>query len=306
MADPLDLSTFNLNLLLSLEALLEERGVTRAAKRLGITQSAMSHNLASLRDLLGDTLLIRNGSKMELSSRAREILPPLSEALKALKASITISTDFDPLKARRTFRVATGDHLMAELAPQLARELEEKAPQIDVVMRPLAVGDTQDILVSGEAELAIGPKTSLPADMRTRWLRKEEFVCAARKGHPLFGETPSLENYLKARHLLISPLGRGDSFIDKLLEAEGHQRQISLRVPSFLLAPLVVAESNMVVTAPGAVLEAWAERLELSIYPPPIELASFDLVMAWPGQYQLDSGHQWLRRLIHDLMSSSH
>jgi DNA-binding transcriptional LysR family regulator len=262
------LRQMDLNLLVALDALVEEGSVTRAARRVGLTQSAMSRALGRLRAHLGDPLLIRAGARMVLTPRAEGLGPALRGALQELEAIVTRGPTFDPASTRRTFRVATADYGMAVVVPALLGRLAVLAPR----------------------------RRSSPGLVWTR-LFTERNVCLVRRNHTSVGRTLSLEAYCALPHVVVSPEGRG-SVVDEALERRGLERRVALRVPSFLVAPLVVADSDMIATTASRVARRFAEALSLRILEPPIPLPEFALALGWHERVREDPAHAWFRRLV--------
>ena len=187
----MNLSGFDLNLLVAFDALMQERSVTRAAKRVGLTQPAMSNALCRLRALLDDVLLVRSGSEMVPTERALELAGPVRESLEKL-SGVLLPNNFDPRKARREFHVATADLIEVAFLPVLLQRLATEAPLVDIRIYSLAGGLPSDELAAGKYDLAIGSFGDLPSEISHAALIRERFVCMVRKGHPRVGRRLSL------------------------------------------------------------------------------------------------------------------
>jgi DNA-binding transcriptional LysR family regulator len=299
MAQPL--ASLNLNLLVALDALLQQGSVTRAAKLVGVSQPAMSHSLAALRDHFHDPLLVRGSRGMELTPRAEQLAAPLRQALSDLERAIESGLGFDPQTTTRQFRVATEDFVAGLLAPALSEAIASAAPQASVVITAFHGRRIGTLLERGEAELAIAPSTFGDAGSERLTLRDDPFLCAVAAGHPLAGvAAPSLEAYLAQPHLLVSPTGAGAGLVDELLEARGLVRRVVCRVASFAVAPLVVARSGLLLTAPQSAITPHQRALGLHTFPPPLELPLLHLEAFWHRRHDADEGHRWLRRLARD------
>jgi DNA-binding transcriptional LysR family regulator len=292
------LGAINLNLLTALEALLAEGSVTRAAARAGVTQSAMSHSLRQLRELLGDPLLVRGPGGMTLTPRAEELSAPIRRGLMKLSRALAGGAPFDPARAERRFTILMGDSAAVTVLPPLLEILAREAPGVDVAVRPASGGRAIELLSAGEIDGAILVSPSDRASLRTRRLFTEDFVCLVREDHPEVGDALPLELFVRLRHALISQRGAGPSFVDEALARFGHARRVVLRVPYFLAAPLIVARSDLVLTAPRRVAEQLAKALPLRALPPPVELSSFSTHLVWHERDDADDAHAWLRAAV--------
>ncbi len=293
------LSAIDLNLLVQLDALLAEAHVTRAASRAGVTQSAMSRALARLRELLADPILVRTGRGMVPTARALALAAPLRRALTELEAVVLERPTFDAQTSKRIFTLATSDFAEALLLPPLRARLSREAPQVDVaVVR--AGRDPGGALEDEEIDLAVSPHRGSAPALVWRHLFHEDFICMARKGHPeLRGKKRlSLERFLALPQVMIAPDGKPGSVLDDELARLGKRRRVALRVPSFLVAPLVVAESDLIGTFPARLARRMARALPLQLFPTPLALPGFDILTAWHERFRQDAGHAWFRRVL--------
>ncbi|HZI12534.1 MAG TPA: LysR family transcriptional regulator [Myxococcus sp.] len=292
-----DLSGINLNLVVALDALLAEASVTRAAARVGVTQSAMSHSLRQLRELLGDALLIRGRGGMVLTPRAQQLAAPLHRGLLELQRALRNEPVFEPLTATRRFTLATGDYFAAALLPGLLALLGREAPHVDLVIRHLVPSQVGVQLESGEVDLIVGAFPDPDPALRQQKLFTEDFVCVVRQGHPATRKGLDLDTYLRLSHILISPRGEGAGAVDTALAQLGHSRRIALRLPYFLTAPLALVDSDLVLTAPRRLVETFTGAWPLQLFPPPVALKPFDVLQVWHERFSGDPGHRWLRGL---------
>lgn len=293
-----DLRALNLNLLLALEALLQEVNVTRAARVAGVTQPAMSRSLAQLRDLMGDALLVRVGNEMRLTPRAERLWPALSRALGDLERLVIEGQAFDPQLASGELRVATGDYLAALLGPPLLGLLGREAPRLALRVEPLDVRHIARTLEEG-ADIAIGPKVPVEGGVASEALFEDRFACLVRADHPVVGARLSLRRYLALSHVVISPTGAGQSVADRRLLEGGHApRRIVARVPSFLVAPLYVAETDLVLTAPACSLRSAARWLPVRVVRAPLDLEPLEMRMYFDRRRGDDPRLTWLRQAV--------
>lgn len=291
-----DLSNVNLNLLVSLDALLHERSVTAAAKRAHVTPSAMSHTLVQLRELLHDPLLVRAGRGMALTPRAEELTAPLHRVLLDAQGILRDSARFEPGVARRHFIIAAPDFLATLLLPNLLAAIRREAPGVTLEIVPSARRSNAWMLESGELDLALGAIVDEAPGIRRRDLCTEGFLCAVRKGHPFIRRSLSVEEYARAEHAMIT-LGDDNrpTWADEQLAKLGKQRKVVLRIRYFMSAPLVVARTDLLITAPAMLVRYFAELAPLQILEPPIELPTYPEEMYWHDRFDADPAHRWLR-----------
>jgi DNA-binding transcriptional LysR family regulator len=293
------LSGIDLNLAVVLHALLEERSVSRAARRLGLSQSATSHALARLRTLLSDPILVRTRSGLAPTPRAESIAHALASALSALEQSLLSPKGFDPTPAARSFRLGAADYAEFLLLPPLLARMASAAPGVDLWAMPPGA-DLDGQLHRGELDVAIG----LPiAEDRARRIRcqklfDERFVCLVRQGHPLTRGKLTVDRFVQARHAFIAPRGRPGGIVDDALRELGLERRVALAVPHFLVAPHVLARTDLVLTVAERIARAFAGLLPLRIVEPPLALAGFSMAMLWHERNDADPAQRWFRSVI--------
>ncbi len=300
-----NLAGVDLNLLVVLDALLDERHVTRAARRVGLSQPATSHALARLRALLDDPLLVRGpGGQMVPTPRAEALAPRLRDALHGVAAALADEAPFDPATARRSFRIATGDYAEFVILPALMARLAREAPGIDVWV--VSGGDDHDAIAAGAVDVAIAPRraSAAPAGIYTQRLFDETFTCLVRRGHPAASQRLTLARYEALAHLMIAPRGTPGSLVDDALTAVGRRRRVALAVPHFMVAPYVVASTDLVVTLASRIARVIAAPLQLVALPPPLDLPGFTMSMWWHERRQHDPAHRWLRAAIADAVAA--
>lgn len=292
-------SSVDLNLLVALDALLTERNVTRAAARVGLTQPAMSHALARLRRLFDDPLFVRTRGGILPTSRAEQLQEPIRRALREIEGALHGGPTFDPKTAQATFTIATSDYGAFVLVPDLAAAIAREAPGID--LRVLAIPEPLGSeLEDGSIDLVIGLTTGVPESLRRQKLFDERFVCVMREGHPAAEKPLTLTRFLALRHALVAPRGRAGGIVDDLLAARGLSRRVALTVPHFLVAPRVIARTDLVLTLAGRVADAFAEHEGLVVVPPPLALSGFSFHALWHVRRTRDPGHAWLRAKVLD------
>lgn len=294
----LRLSDINMNLLLALEALLREANVTRAAKRVHITQSAMSHNLAALRELIGDPLLIRGPGGMSLTPRAEALMAPLELGLRQLQRALGQETVFAAATSTRRFTLAMGDFVAVLVMPPLLQRLREAAPGLRIDVAAIDRRRNLELLESGEQDLAVGVRFEAAPGLVIAPQIGQRFVCAARRGHPEIDGSLSLEQYERWPHALIGTGRDAEAIVDAALRKLGRARTVALRVPYFLAAPVMVAASDLILTCAHLVAQHFARTYPLQVLAPPIELPPFGIDLAWHERFDRDPGHRWLREQV--------
>ena len=298
------ISKLNLNLLLALHYLVEEPSVTAAAKRWGVTQSAMSRSLAQLRELLDDPLLVRTRHGMKLTPRSLALRLPLQRLVADAAAIVDHRVDFDPSTARRTFTIASSDYVHTALMPELIATLETEAPGIDIALHPES-RQAPELLEEGAIDLAVTlPDFIEDRELRMQKLFRDDFVCVLRPDHPNAGSELTLDVYCALRHALASPRQRTVGHVDTHLLAAGRARRVAFIAPSFLAVAYLVRRTDLVATLPVRVAHAVAEPLGLVLRPVPLPIPGFETAQFWHERRHRDPAHAWLRRRIHEVATA--
>lgn len=300
MMQRMHITGMDLNLVVVLHALLEERSVSRAARRLGLSQSATSHALSRLRELLHDPLFVRSRTGLVPTQRAEAMAEAVAQALATLEGSLFAPPVFDPLLEQRTFQVAPSDYVEHLLMAPLLTRLARRAPKLSLWSR-VASEDVASALAVGELDLALQPRSTLTrADgLHAQDLWDDHFVCVVRRDHVLARGRLTVERFATADHLFIAPRGQpGGGVVDAALEKLGITRRIVYTTPNFLVAPQVVAQSDLIVTLAARVAASAARTLPLVILEPPFELTPFRISMFWHARRDADPGHRFLREQI--------
>jgi DNA-binding transcriptional LysR family regulator len=291
------LAAIDLNLLVALRALLGERHVTRAARQLGLSQSATSHALSRLRELYGDPLLVRAGRGLELTPRAVALLPQLERGLRELEESLRGQQRFEPTRARFSLRVGAADYPQAILGGRLLALLRAEAPGVNLQLT--SYPDLLEQLEAGSIDVAVTAKGKLPRVFAERPLFSDGFICMLRKGHPaLRHKRLSLQQYLGLEHLVVAPGGTSGSFVDTELSRRGLTRRVALQVSSFLVAPQLVVESDLISTGPELMLRRLSAHYPIVLRKAPLPLARFDLCLVWHSRREHEQEHVWMRDAV--------
>ncbi|WP_284077600.1 LysR family transcriptional regulator [Herbaspirillum aquaticum] len=290
------LRRLDLNLLVTLDALLVEHNVTRAAERLHLAQPTVSLQLARLRDFFGDPLLLPGPRGMRTTARAEELREPLQQALAALAQAVTPSTAFDPAHSQQTWRAAAFDYSEYTILMPALDGLRKAAPATR-----LAVIQTTPALVArktqqGEIDLAFLTDTEAPPELRRLPMFTERYVLAGRAGHPKLKRRPTLAQFCKLEHVIVSSDGGGfHGVTDTVLAEMGVTRKVALSVPHFLFITAVLTNTDLVAMLPSRLVHGNAA---LKVVEAPIEVPGFEMFMLWHERVHRDPAHQWLREHI--------
>lgn len=300
-----DIKGFDLNLLKVLDALIAERHVTRAGLRVGLGQSSMSGALARLRELFGDELFVRTPAGMAPTPRALDLAGPVADALRLVKGALGAEA-FIAAQAEQAFTIAMSDYAAFVLLPPLLARLGAEAPGVDLHVRGMfGRGEAIDLLDRGEASLAIGVPVEASARILSRRILLEGFACIARAGHPAFASGGDIAAFAAAPHLLVSPEGDREGLVDRRLAELGLRRRVRLSLPQFLVAPFVVAGSDLVATLAGRLACKFAATgFGIDLHEAPIELPEWPLAMMWHRRADAHAADAWLRDVVTEVAAS--
>ena len=291
-----DLRPVDLNLLKLLDALLRERSVTRAGQRLGLSQPAASRALGRLRRLLADRLVVRTPQGLEPTPRASALAEPVARLLEGARA-IVAPVEFDPATARGKIVIGSVDYMTLLLMPALVARLSRLAPGLDLEI-PAMVGDHVGLIARDAADLALGIYEDLPAGFFRRLLYDEDLVCVVRRGHPVVEAGLTLERFLALSHVTVVVTGRGEAPVDVALARLGLTRRVAMRLPHFLVAPMLVAEGDMILSLPRRLAHRITDLAPLAVLELPLEIGPLPMSMIWHERRQDDPAHAWLRRQV--------
>jgi DNA-binding transcriptional LysR family regulator len=299
MLNRTNLARIDLNLLVLFEAVLEERHVARAAARLHVSPSAVSHGLGRLRELMQDPLFLRQPKGVVPTERARQLAAPVADLLERARQVISRAEKFDPRRAVRRFVIGAPDAVTAVLVPPLLNALRREAPGIDLGVRNLVAQFDAAFaeLDQRTLDVALLPVADIPARFTSRVLYDEDFVLVRRVGHPS-GRKFTLAKYAEAAHVMVSVSGDPHGPVDKLLAERGLSRRVMLTVPNFLHALTMVAESDLVAALPRRFAVRHAKRYQVEITEPPIPLMASPIRAIAPQAATADAGLAWLLDLF--------
>jgi len=301
--------TLDLNLLRVFDEVMAERNLTRAARNLSLTQSAVSNALRRLRDTLGDELVRRSGAGVEPTPRALVLWPTVRGTLRQLRDALAPG-EFDPGTADTVFRLTMVDSVAAALMPGLVKILENEARSVSLQVLPLATRDPRLMLQNEEADVAIGyfptvitdlaasPQSGAGTSFEAQRLCVDNYVCVMRRDHPLASAPLTLDAYCAARHLQVSFPGRPYNLIDQTLGTLGRERRIVATVNQFLTAGCVAANSDLLTEMPSDFVKMTgsADRLVTRSMPFPLPQLYVDAL--WHRRTQHKHAHVWLRQAL--------
>lgn len=303
--DGVNLSSFNLNLLVALHALLSERSVTRAALRCGVTQSSMSYSLARLRERFDDPLLVRRGSTLEATALALALSPRLERALAEVGLVLDVKESFDASTSTRRFRIAASDMFQLVALPGVLGHVLQVAPGVDLVMQT-DIKFIGERLASGALDLALDTSVSTtPAGILKHELLRQRYVCIVSRRHPKVTSRMSLAAFCALPHLLVTH-DEEPGLVDRALDALGRRRRVAVRVPDYATVGHVVAGTELVATVPELVARTLAQTLALKVLALPFALRDFGVASYSHQRYASDPGSRWLRTTVERVVMELH
>ncbi len=295
----LQLERFDLNLLRVLDALLTERQVSAAGRRLGLSQPAVSSALARLRKILGDPLLTRVGNGMALTPLAVELQPRVARALDDIGSALSAAITFDPASTRRVFRIGADDYASVVLLAPLAARLRRESPHATLEIWPFE-DMFEERLALRDWDLAVTDQWALRAWRHCDPLLHEDFVSIARADHPRLGDIVSLEQFLAEEHALVSRRGVTSGVVDASL-LNTQRRRVALTVPHYFAASAMIAATDLVMTLPRRVAERVYAQAPVRRFETPMALQGFDVAAAHHPRSAGDAGIRWLRQVMQEV-----
>ncbi|WP_296055370.1 LysR family transcriptional regulator [uncultured Amphritea sp.] len=296
------LRQFDLNLLLLLEALLTECHVSRAAQRMFLSQSAMSHALNRLRQQLDDPLLVRSGNGLRLTPRATAMLPDIRQAIRMIEHSLSPPAPFDPSSSDRCFTIASTDFFEALTLPLLMKNLQKTAPGIRIQIEVIRKDGNLKQLENGEIDLLAGLDTKQPVDplLISRPWHSEPLACLVAQGNTQIEQQLSLATYCQLNHVVFSDLaGVTSDQIDQWLAQQHLQRTFIARTVNYMAGARIVAATEAIMTLPRQMALLFAEMLPVRLISPPTGIPGIEMVTLHHPLYSNDPGLQWLLALLH-------
>jgi DNA-binding transcriptional LysR family regulator len=298
----MNISKIDLNLFVVFDAIYTEGSVSAAARKLNLSQPAISHALARLRILLGDPLFERQGQRMVSTFVARGLIEPVRAALRALELTLRQADHFDPATSSRQFSLAMRDVLESATLPALMRQVVQQAPHINIAASRVARRELVTELALGTVDAAIDVLLPLPPEVKHTRLARENTVVVARRGHPAIGADGliSLDEYLSHSHVLVSSRRQGQGLEDFELSRLGYSRRIRLRCQHYGSAGRVVSQTDLLLTMPDRYAHIINEQYDNHIMPLPVAFTvqAWELYLYWHEGVDRDPANGWLREQI--------
>lgn len=291
----INLSRIDLNLLVVLEAIIAEGGVSRAAARLNLTQPAVSHALARLRELFDDPLFVREGRNLAPTALTKRLIEPLRQSLQALGALIDKDASFDPARSETGFTVSMRDPMEVLILPPMMQRLGRLAPRIDLRTVQVRRRSLEAGLADGTLDAALDVALPLSERIHRQRVSADRFVVAVRKSHPRVRPGFALATYLAEKHVMVTSRRRGPGAEDIELGQHGKRRHVSLRCRNYLAAFRVVAASDLVLTMTARYARLLTTGSGVRVLPMPLRMPTLDLFLYWHDRVDDDPANRWLR-----------
>jgi DNA-binding transcriptional LysR family regulator len=268
--------------------------VTRAAERIGLSQSAMSHALQRLRHTFKDPLLVKGSAGLALTTRALELYQPLQDIFLQLNQLIT-PLSFEPSITEAEISIATRDYEMATILPSIVNAIANEAPNLKLRIVSLR-GDDMTALEKHEVDFVLSATESKSAMLYQKKLLDENYVCLLSAKYAK--QKLTLNRYVAMKHCLITISGVGLGVVDQILSKQELKREIAIRIPHFLAASYIVANSNLIVTLPRRLGMLLSDNKKISIVEVPFKMPDFSIYLYWHSKNQNNPIHQWVRKKI--------
>jgi DNA-binding transcriptional LysR family regulator len=291
---------YDLNLLRTFLALMEEQNVTRTARRLGITQPALSNSLARLRSMLRDPLFVRERYGIRPTPKAEQLAPSIAAALASLDALILGQQEFDPAAASQAFTIAPNSYVELVLMPSIVKRVGSVAPGVKLRLTPFGSDLAETGATSGQTAMVIGRIHDPPDNLIVQHLMDEGFACVVRADHPRVRNKLSEKEFEQLKHVNVLPPGRLRVGLFQLLERQRLRRDVAVSVTHFLAVPEMIAVTDYCATLPALLCRRLAGDPRLKVVPTPVDLGTFPVEMAWHVRYRNDPAHAWLRAQVVD------
>jgi len=297
----MNMMDLDLNLLRVFDAIATEGSVTVAGERVGLSQPAMSNALARLRTFFGDPLFVRTPRGMRPTPFAQQLAQPVREALRLIQGALQQHAGFEPGSSGNTFRFWMSDIGEMVFLPGLLERVKHEAPGVKIEVVRIPIKDVHMALEAGELDLAVGFLPGLTTGTRQQPLFREHYVCMLRADHPVIGATINRKQFREAAHVLVSYTGTGHQMIEETFVAEGLSERIAVRVPHFLVVPMILARTDLVVIVPSRVAAVFAGLGNFKVLKLPVDMPDFEVRLHWHERFHQDPANRWLREVMTEL-----
>lgn len=288
----------DLNLLVTFEALWHERNVTRAARRLNVSQPTVSNALSRLRSAFGDQLFMRSPRGIEPTERCSEIIKDVREALRHIEQALDSGPAFDSRLCRREFRIACADYFDLFVLPELMAHMAEEAPLIDLRLRGADLDEGLDMLDAGEIDFLLHKDAPVAKRFGVSQVFNEQHVFVARIGHPTVEGLPDIERFAALGHINFSQRGDSESLVDEVLGRHGYRRRVAVTTQHMNTVAHLVKTTNLVASVPSRLGAKMAAEGGIAVYAMPFEIPCVPITLYWNRRFELDGAMRWMRDAI--------
>ncbi|SIQ47522.1 MULTISPECIES: LysR family transcriptional regulator [unclassified Pseudacidovorax] len=292
------ISRVDLNLLVVLDTIYTEGGITKAADKLHLTQPAISHALARLRDLFNDPLFERQGHRMVPTALTKRIIDPLRGSLQSLGSLLNDTQSFDAATSTKRFVIGLRDFMESTVMPPLMRTLAGEAPGVEVASVRASRRSLEGELAAGTLDLAVDVLLPVSDAVKFTRITVDGAAVVARQGHPAIQGSVDIDTYLAQRHVLVTTRRQGPGFEDIELRRLGMQRQVALRCQYYFAACRTVSQTDLVLTMPESYAHMVNKTFGNQVLPMPAPLSSMDAYLYWHASTDNDAANRWLRSVM--------
>ena len=294
----MNIKNFDLNLLIVFKTLFEEKNVTKASKKMGITQPAMSNALNRLRYLVKDDLFIRGPKGMRPTPRANDLSLPIQTALNNLELSLS-SINFNPKTTKKNYRISMSDDVAPVILPNLVDFIEKNSPESSLCIRSQQGNEALKLLDNNEIDFAIGRFETIAGRFGHADLFTEKYVCIMRKNHKFKNESKlSIDQYLDLKHLRVAPMDAPLHPIDRVLSQLNFEREISVRIDLITLAPVIIKNTDLILTLPSKTAQRMAKIYDFNICELPLDLERRKTKVVWHKELTNHPTFEWIKNQI--------
>lgn len=293
----MDLLDFDMNLLLTFDAIYRHQNLSAAAIELGLTQPAVSAALKRLRECFGNPLFVRTSHGMRPTPYADNMAVKITRALDIVR-EVDQPAHFSPQTTTINFRVYINDIGMQLVMPRVVRYLSDHAPNAKLTILDLRPDEVVEALDSGAIDLAVGYFLGMPNWAHQQTIRKTSYVCAVRSDHPNIQDSLSLNQFLNTKHAMYWTTGSPHSAVEEALSRLDLTRDVMLRLPRFSALPFFIAQSDLIVTIPEDLGLAFTGLLGIRMFKPPMKLPNFEIRQYWHERHHADPANKWLRTVV--------
>jgi DNA-binding transcriptional LysR family regulator len=293
----MDLNDFDLNLLMTFNAIYRHQNLSAAAGEMGLTQPAVSAALKRMRLRFGNPLFVRTSHGMQPTPYADNMAPKIGRILDILR-EVDQPAKFSPQTTEINFKVYVNDVGLMTAMPMVMRRLSDEAPLARLTIVDLRPDEVIDALDSADIDLAVGYFLGMPDWAHQQNLRDTSYVCAVRADHPDIGDTLSLEQFLAAKHAMYWTKGATYSEVEGVLAQLKLTREVKLRVPRLSALPFLIAQSDLIVTIPEDLGTTFSSLINIKLFKPPLPLANFQIRQYWHERLHAEPAYRWLRKVV--------